>query len=327
MAILQSILRKPAVKVDPSAPEWLCADQPIENAFTIDNAGRIHKFFFVCGCSKSGTHWVENLLNLHPDVNIKGEYHFEHLVGGFDAMLKRDFYMGSSPAVKPVAIETLHATVRRMLFAGSRDKPSATWIGDRSPRQLSQILPGSPIINIRRDGRDVMVSWNFHHMRAKRGEIFRSGVRDRALELGEDFRANPEKYLQPGTGLLADESWFRAQARVWAGMIDAEFHQSAALREQGTPVLQLIYERMHADVLAAQQQLCEFLALDASQAARPSAETRTLPGFEQENPTGLYRKGAVGDWRNYFTDQQKVWFKQEAGAALIQAGYETDDSW
>ncbi|MFW9919917.1 MAG: sulfotransferase, partial [Candidatus Thorarchaeota archaeon] len=35
-----------------------------------------HKqFFFVVGCQKSGTTWVESLLDHHPRVICKGEAH------------------------------------------------------------------------------------------------------------------------------------------------------------------------------------------------------------------------------------------------------------
>ena len=47
----------------------------------------------------------------------------------------------------------------------------------------------------------------------------------------------------------------------------------------------------------------------------------------QEDPTSFFRKGIAGDWRNVFTEQDKVLFKKEAGDLLIRLGYEKDDSW
>ena len=39
------------------------------------------------------------------------------------------------------------------------------------------------------------------------------------------------------------------------------------------------------------------------------------------------RKGIVGDWKNYFSDQVKVAFKNKYGKMLIQTGYEKDENW
>lgn len=40
-----------------------------------------------------------------------------------------------------------------------------------------------------------------------------------------------------------------------------------------------------------------------------------------------FRKGAIGDWVNHFTDEHKAVFKQVAGEPLIALGYERDDGW
>lgn len=310
----------------PGAEAWRAADEAAGNAWTIESEGVSRRFFFITGCSKSGTHWVQNLLGLHPRVCVKGEFHFEHLLTGFRAMLGRDFYAGASPAIRPIADVSYEAMVRRMML-GACDRPGATWIGDRSPRALAEVLPGAPIVNIRRDGRDVMVSWNFHHLRTKRPEGLSKDVRDSAARLAGDFQDNPEEYLRRGSGLLADERWFRTQARVWAGMIAAEMDGAPHLREAGTPVLQLVYERVHADTAGARKELYGFLGLDEAEAAPIGPESRTAAGFAEERPNALYRKGIVGDWHGYFTDRQRAWFKEEAGEALVRAGYEKDDQW
>ncbi|NHZ85036.1 MAG: sulfotransferase family 2 domain-containing protein [Planctomycetia bacterium] len=40
-----------------------------------------------------------------------------------------------------------------------------------------------------------------------------------------------------------------------------------------------------------------------------------------------YRKGIPGDWKNYFTEQQKDIFKNLSGDLLITCGYEKDNNW
>jgi len=39
------------------------------------------------------------------------------------------------------------------------------------------------------------------------------------------------------------------------------------------------------------------------------------------------RKGIIGDWRNYFTDDHKKRFKESTGMLLIDLGYEHDSNW
>jgi hypothetical protein len=40
-----------------------------------------------------------------------------------------------------------------------------------------------------------------------------------------------------------------------------------------------------------------------------------------------FRRGVIGDWRNHFKEEHKAAFKQQAGQALIDLGYETDLNW
>jgi hypothetical protein len=46
-----------------------------------------------------------------------------------------------------------------------------------------------------------------------------------------------------------------------------------------------------------------------------------------ENLNSFFRKGIVGDWKNYFNDHHKSRFKSVAGELLIALGYEKDDNW
>jgi len=306
---------------------WAVADQTVGNSWTIEADGLARRFFFITGCYKSGTHWVQNILNLHPAVNVKGEFHFESVRRGFDEIVGTHWFLAARPRLRPVAEASFEDFVRRMLFVETRDRPAATWLGDRTPRLLTELLPGAPIINIRRDGRDVMVSWNFHHLRATRHDNLEPQMRDAAKRMGPEFQADPTKFNRPGTGFLADEWWFRRHAGIWAGMIKTELGEAPRMRERGTPLLQLIYEDMHRELEPQRRRIFDFLGLDGAQAAEPSHESRTLVGFSHESPTLFYRKGAVGEWKEFFTDQQKRWFKEEAGEALVMAGYEKDLNW
>jgi hypothetical protein len=46
-----------------------------------------------------------------------------------------------------------------------------------------------------------------------------------------------------------------------------------------------------------------------------------------QDPDSFTRKGVAGDWKHHFTEELKDQFKEHAGQALIDFGYETDKSW
>jgi hypothetical protein len=327
---LHQILRK-VVRVDasdaarPPRP-WAVADNAAGNCWTIRDGDVQRRFFFVTGCYKSGTHWVQNLLNLHPKVNVKGEFHFQALHSGFLELTRTSWYLSARPRLRPVAEASFQDFIRRMMYMETRDKPGATWLGDRTPRAMGEFLPGAPQINIIRDGRDVMVSWNFQHLRTKTTENLMPQMREIAERCNADFQKNPEPYRRPNVGYMADEWWFRHHARVWGDIVGRDLTDAPELRAQGTTVLQINYEQVHKDLAGSMGRMFELLDLDPAEAAAPSDLTRTLPGFD-EDPTKFFRRGAMGEWKDYFTDEQKRWFKEEAGETLIRAGYEKDGNW
>lgn len=72
--------------------------------------------------------------------------------------------------------------------------------------------------------------------------------------------------------------------------------------------------------LSCVSSICDFLGIETN-----------LPG---EHVSGLYSKssrtffkGVVGAWREAFTEEEVQLFKQHAGDALIQMGYESDQNW
>ena len=69
----------------------------------------------------------------------------------------------------------------------------------------------------------------------------------------------------------------------------------------------------------------KFLGADPEK-ARPLDE-KTQPGFRSEKPGQFYRKGKIGDWQNYVTDDARDWFNEEAGQELIAQGYADDLNW
>lgn len=336
-APLKAVLR-PAVRAvlpveveTPAAPpaDLAFCDAPAPNAWTIHNprTQREHRFFFLCGCWKSGTHWIQNILNLHPQVNMKGEYHFEVMLRAMHRFTAPHWFVGHGPKARRIAASAMQNLVRRTMFATTRDRPEALWLGDRTPRHLREVLPGAPSIWLLRDGRDVLVSWSFHWLRVNNTGVFNHRFKAEIERFTPEFAANPDKFRNPDSGLLGNDRWVRRTAREWAAFVRNDITQFAAMTAAGTPVHKVVYEDLHTRPHEGAAELYRFLGLDPAEAQPLSSESKTLPGFKKENLKSATRKGQTGDWRNYFNERITRIFKEEAGQALIDAGYEKDLDW
>lgn len=302
-------------------------DAWVDNRYTIVDEGVRRHFFFINGCFKSGTNWVQNLLNLHPHAFVRGEYHFEVARYGLDHLTKVDWFVGRAQEMCDIADETFEMLVRRMMYEGWVHKPEAVWIGDRTPNPLLTIIRGAPQINIIRDCRDVLISWSYHHLRIENevGAILKP-FREKWREARDAYLADPEGF-NPVDGLLGHEPWLRYHAREWASMARRSRLLYPQLVEEGTPVLLLRYEQMHQDLETQRLRLYGFLDLDPSLAEPPSVGTKTLPGFRASGPMDFYRKGAVGEWQGVLTPEVIAIIKEEAGEELVHAGYEEGLNW
>ncbi len=302
------------------------ADTWIDNHYTILADGQKRHFFFLCGCYKSGTHWVQNLINLHPHAHIRGEFHFEVFRKGVDHLTTPHWFLGSEPELREVVIDASEVLIRRMLFAANREKRSAIWLGDRTPNPIRTIIRGAPQIYIIRDVRDVLISWSFHHLHNKSELDIDPPFREKWREASARFQNDPDSFT-PHAGLLGHEAWVRHHAKFWTDLNGQSRELIPKLRDEGTPILEMRYEQMHADLPTELARLYKFLNLDPSLAEPPSTESKTLPGFKQENRRSFFRKGAVGEWQETLTDQLCTIIKEEAGEELIAAGYEKDLNW
>lgn len=289
--------------------------------------------FFVCGHPRSGTNWVSSLLNLHPRVFCDGEFHFHLIRNGVDAFESQPWYIGSREPVKTEVERCFADTVLRCLVAQAHrpaeqgGKPGATQVGDHTPRMLRMLIrpPEGRYIIIFRDGRDVLVSWTFHLLKTSRPDIMHADVRpifERVLP-GADASADAARVA--ACRLLADRAWVQHYAAAWS---DHTGHDLAMLRRLedeglGASMLRLSYEGLHADVEGQRTRMYRFLGVDPVEAAPLSRESHTAPGFGREAPRSFYRKGEVGDWRNYLTEASHAWVLERAGDRLRELGYDT----
>lgn len=291
--------------------------------------GTEYSFFFLCGHPRSGTHWMQALLNLHPRINIQGEYHFEMLFTGFWQFESRDWHLGAHEPMRSIAKSGIQRIVRECMLSTTHLRPGATVLGDMTPRELFVMLPGAPTIHIVRDPRDVIVSWTFHQLRIENELASRGPWQVPMAALLEKFKEDPAYFERNPDLLLSVEPWVRHVARNWAERARRDAAAKARITggiAKGT-VHEVRYEEIHADPETERRKMYQFLGLDPDEALPLDANPAAVAGFGGQGATSFYRSGKSGDWRTYFNDRAKQWFKEEAGERLIEVGYEQDGGW
>ncbi len=288
---------------------------------TIEHEGRKYRMLFVRGRMRSGTNWIGRLLNLHPQINCQGEFHFEKLHTGFENFTE-GARNGIGRDVADAAEHCYQSTVKRCMSARITDKPGATIVGDRTAAPLDDRFPGVPVIHTTRDGRDAVTSWLLHT--AVRGV---SSYGNAGCEgwLGA-YAADHQLFEREPHRLVEHEGLVRHAAMRWNKQVKADMDFIARINsgEIDIPLFAVRYEDLHADTDGVRRGMYGFLGLDPDAALPLSEESGTLPGA----PAGLgIGKGDVGSWEAYFTDESKQWFLEEAGETLVELGYTEDMSW
>lgn len=302
----------------------------VESARVELKPGAAKTYFFISGHPRSGTNWLSNLCNLHPDICCHGEFHFEVMYDALEKFTAKRWYVASEAHVKSVAEHAIEQLVHRTLDAMAENrKPGARIIGDHTPKPFQVLVSDGAYIVAMRDGRDVIVSWTFHLLRTGMAEIVHEQTRQtflRELSAGMDDSARLKVAAQ---NLLRDQEWVTRLASGWALEVQNDLPRVQALKSEGgkARVLVVRYEDLLQDVEGGRARIYEFLGAAPDKAEPLSAESKTTPGFGREDPKSFYRKGEAGDWKNYLDDRGAGWFKACAAKELIDAGYETGDSW
>ena len=270
--------------------------------------------FFVGGCQKSGTTWLQHLLNAHPAVCCGGEGHLANLLTGLlqqavnaynqrqarraadlQVMLGREDLLGSA---KMLGDRILAGYLPQGEAAGA-----VRAVGDKTPEHavgmdlLAELYPAAKFVNVIRDGRDACISGWFHLQRQGQAGKFAS---------------------------LADYAAYFAEHH-WVKYITAA--RAAAGRMPGR-CLEMRYEALHAEPEGQTRRLLEFLGVDSGEEAVAACVAggsfRKLTGGRergQEDAGSFYRKGVVGDWKQQMDDAAHRRFQDSAGALLTELGY------
>jgi hypothetical protein len=174
-----------------------------------------------------------------------------------------------------------------------------------------------------RDGRDVLISQYYHYLfKNERGNAYGVDIARSDLDFLDynDIKNNLPKFMKHvyETKKHPKFSWSEF-VNKWAELEGAVNVKYEDLRLNTSTELQKIAKKLNGIKLsdAKAQKIADEYSFE-SQAKRKAGE---------ENINSFMRKGIVGDWKNYFTQESKELFAKYAGDELITLGYEKDFSW
>ena len=141
------------------------------------------QLFFIGGAPRSGTTWVQQILNSHPEVSCGGEGLFQkHLAEPMEAMMKARAaaltakntglfsHTGGFPLPAPEDVEFLMGSAILLALRQVSGDKACRAVGEKTPENvfffpnLKQLFPKAKCIAIARDPRDVLTSaWHFFH--------------------------------------------------------------------------------------------------------------------------------------------------------------------
>jgi len=180
-------------------------------------------------------------------------------------------------------------------------------------QKLRDHFPDSKIVNLVRDGRDVVTSGAFDWLER----------RDKKLPAYRYFiEREPELKLER----FFDDEFLQDWALHWKEC-------QTSIEQLAQPPLQIRYEAMIENQASELSRLFNYLDVKYDDktcqrcAERVTFKKTTGRQAGDADATAKARRGVAGDWQNFFTKRDGEILAKSAGQTLVDLGYETDRSW
>jgi len=275
------------------------------------------QLFFVGGAPRSGTTWLQQMLDCHPDVSCHGEGQFwQQLAVPLESMMAqrrqaleakntRFFrHTGGYPLPTPDDAEFLVGTAILLSLRQQSAGKCCLAVGEKTPEnvfffpRLERLFPGAKFIAIARDPRDVLTSaWHFFHQPVA----------------GEDEVAAKTAFIRSALPSLAEgaRAMIAFSERHTADYMMVTYE---GLRRTPAPILAQLFRLLgvsdRKDVVEDCLARTSFAALAGG---RPA-------GVEQNG--SFFRKGAVGDWTSTLTPGMNKMVLRELGWMFPYFGWQ-----
>jgi len=316
-------------------------------AITPEEVAEIKQFFprekfFILGHARSGTTLLMRLARLHPEVHCNYQAHFftrkpllKSLVDSPEAeewLTRRSNRWNQGRDLSPLVLRA----AADLIMERDAAREGKMIVGDKSPssvihgqvvRDMFSVYPDAKVVNIVRDGRDVLIS-----------ERFRNFVEESRFLTAEDKRIIAELQTDPapfsdGRRSIFTETFIRNIATRWVK--DLTESDAEAQRLYGANYHSLRYEDLLEHPFAEMSNLWTFLGvkktnkslektIKAEMASNPDEEWQAK---RNEDIADFLPKGQAGNWQRLFTAKDKAIFKEVASGMLIKWKYEKDLNW
>lgn len=286
----------------------------------LEQVGRLladRRLAFVGGQGKSGTTWVERLVDAHPDASCLGEGHFadglgrpvHDAIGRYNALVaannRRFGELEDFPPVAPEdALELVRAALLLQFARIEARNPGAGLLAVRTPadvariRPLHHLLPDARFVHVVRDPRDVAVSlwWHRERLAPRTRDRAHGTVGALALELVPHWAATV--------------AHVRSESAA-AGIVVHEVRYEALQRDPGRETRALFTHlglRTDADTVERCIDACRFERLSGRAAG-------------DADPASHFRAGVSGAWREQMPAAPPAGWPDEVAAVLASFGY------
>lgn len=268
------------------------------------------QMFFIVGAQKSGTTWLQGLLNGHPDVACYGESRIGHvLLPLLEQVIEQhntQARMGDFLKFDQADFVCLARMAIGLMFNHWKKRDLPPCLGEKTPEHalvmpaLAAIVPHAKFIHIIRDCRDGAVSGWFHNKR------------DNTPNFDERFPT-----FASYVTYYAETHWVR-------------YIRFARQFGHANPnrYMEVRYETLHAEPDATVRSMLQFLNLrtddETINACRDAGSFKTLTQGRvrgEEDAGSHYRKGVIGDWKNHFDATSEAAFLKAAGPLADELGY------
>ena len=209
-------------------------------------------------------------------------------------------------------------------------------VGDKSPssvihgqvvRDMHLLYPDAKIINIVRDGRDVLISERFRNF-VEESKF----LTDEDKRIIEDLRKDQTPFTD-GTRSIFTETFIRNIASRWVN--DLTETDAEGQRLYGKQYHTLRYEDLLEMPFEEVTKLWKFLGVKkisktldkAIKAEMSSNPDEKWQAERNEGIASFLSKGQAGNWQRLFSGKDRSVFKDVAGELLVKWGYEKDLSW
>ncbi len=298
--------------------------------------------FFILGHARSGTTLLMRLARLHPEVHCNYQAHFftrkpllKSLVNSAEIeewLTRKSNRWNHGRDLSPLVLRAAADFImeRDAAREGKRivgDKSPSSVIHGQVVRDMHSLYPDAKIVNIVRDGRDVLIS-----------ERFRNFVEESKFLTAEDKRIITDLKadsapISDGRRSIFTEAFIHNIASRWVNDLTETDSEAKRLYERQYHTLR--YEDLLTNPFDEMKKLWVFLGakeIPNSLEVGVKTEMSSNPDGEwqvqrNEGIASFLPKGQAGNWQKLFTVRDKTLFKEIAGEMLMKWGYEEDDNW